>query len=72
MHILQSSHSSIQRHDGGAAPPLTIHGSHSLISGDVTVQYFPKEIAAQGASSAMDDGIHPVLEVLEASVAHLY
>jgi len=43
-----------------------------LISGDVTVQYFPKEIAAQGASSAMDDGIHPVLEVLEASVAHLY
>ena len=41
---------------------------------NVTVEYFPKEIAAQGGSSAMDDGIaiHPVLELLEASVAHLY
>jgi hypothetical protein len=41
---------------------------------NVTVEYFPKEIAAQGASSAMDDGIaiHPGLKVLEVSVAHLY
>ena len=40
----------------------------------MTVEYFPKETAAQGASSAMDDGIaiRPGLEVLEASVAHLY
>ena len=40
----------------------------------VTVKNFPKEIAAQGASPAMDDdiAIHPMLEALEASVAHLY
>jgi hypothetical protein len=39
----------------------------------VTVKDFPKEIAAHGASSAMDDGIamHPMSEALEASVAHI-
>ena len=54
----------LQYHIGGKAKEFK----------NVTCEYFPKEIAAQGASSAMDDGIaiHPVLEVLETSVAHLY